>query len=112
VGPSDPVLDFGSSLPSSAPIVNDPDPAVCSVGCWEYTFDVPARSAPVLVSVKSTATGAGGTFNADEGFDLYVYGPDQRLAGAANGIGANGQAVELSGPVEGSYTVVVTYTYA
>lgn len=107
-----PLLNFAASLPSSAPIVNDPDPTLCSVGCWEYTFGVPAASAPVLVSVKSTTTGPGGTFNADEGFDLYVYGPNHQLAGAANGIGANGQAVQLSTPAAGTYTVVVTYTYA
>jgi hypothetical protein len=107
-----PLLKFGASLPASAPIVNNPDPAVCAIGCWEYSVDVPAHSAPFLVAIKSTTTGPGGTFNADEGFDLYAYGPDQKLAAAANGIGANGQSVELASPTAGTYTIVVTYAYA
>jgi hypothetical protein len=113
VDPATPVLHFGASLPASAPVVNNPDPVVCSTGCWEYTFSVPRGSAsPVLTAVKSTTTGPGGTFNADQGFDLYVYGPDGRLAAAANGIGANGQSAEVARPAPGTYTVVVTYTYA
>ena len=112
VAASHPILHFGAELPASAPIVNNPEPLVCSVGCWEYTFGVPARSASVLVSVKSTVTGPDNSFNADEGFDLYVYGPSNQLAGAANGIGANGQAVELTSPTAGRYSIVVTYAYA
>ncbi|HWC38547.1 MAG TPA: hypothetical protein VG476_08465, partial [Acidimicrobiales bacterium] len=108
-----PVLSFGASLPASAPVVNNPDPIVCSTGCWEYTFGVPSGSAkPILVAVKSTKTGPGGTFDSNEGYDLYVYGPDGKLATAANGVGANGQAAEVAHPSPGRYTVVVTYTYA
>jgi hypothetical protein len=108
-----PVRDFGASLPPSSPIVNNPDPVVCAVGCWEYTFAVPrGSSAPVLVAVKSTKTGPEGTFNADQGFDLYLYGPDGKLAAGANGVGANGQSVEVTRPARGTYTVVVTYAYA
>jgi hypothetical protein len=66
----------------------------------------------VLAAAKSTKTGPGGTFNADEGFDLYIYGPDRQLAAAANGIGANGQSAMVARPSPGTYTVMVTYTYA
>jgi hypothetical protein len=113
--PARPVVAFSGSL-GAAPIVDNPVPLVCAVGCDEYTFRVPAAGpkplAPFLVAVKSTVTGPGGTFNADEGFDLYVYGPDRRLAAAANGLGANGQSTAVTAPVAGAYTVVVTYTYA
>ena len=112
VGASSPVLSFGASLPANSPVVNNPDPVICAVGCWEYSFFVPSASPPILAAIKNTATGPGGTFNADEGFDLYVYGPNHKLAGAANGIGANGQAVQVPGTTSGTYTVVVTYTYA
>jgi hypothetical protein len=108
-----PVRDFGAALPPSSPIVNNPDPVVCAVGCWEYTFTLPrGSSAPVLAAVKSTKTGPGGTFDSDEGFDLYVYAPDHKLAAAANGVGANGQGAEVTSPTPGTYTVVVTYAYA
>ena len=112
VNSTTPLLNFNASLPSTAPEVNNPDPFVCAIGCWEYSFTAPANSAPVLVSIKTTTTGPNGSFNADEGFDLYVYGPDNQLAAAANGIGANGQSVELSSLTAGRYTIVVTYTYA
>jgi hypothetical protein len=108
-----PVRRFGASLPPSSPIINNPDPVVCAVGCWEYTFAVPRGSTtPLLVAMKSTKTGPGGAFNADQGFDLYVYGPDGKLAAGANGVGANGQSVEVTRPARGTYTVVVTYAYA
>ena len=111
--PATPVLAFSGSLPASAPIVNNPDPIVCSTGCWEYSFVVPRGSAkPVLIAAKSTKTGPGGTFDSNDGYDLYVYGPDGKLATAANGVGSNGQAAEVAQPSPGSYTVVVTYTYA
>lgn len=112
VDATDPVLDFGAALPSSATIINNPDPVVCAVDCWEYTFAAPAASAPLLVSVKNTLAGPGNAFNSNEGFDLYVYGPNGQLATAANGIGSNGQSAEISAPVAGTYTVVVTYIYA
>lgn len=112
IGPSNPVLTFGAKLPSGAPIVNNPDPIVCATGCWEYTFRAPAASPSLLIAVKSIVTGPNGTFNADNGFDLYVYGPDHQLAGAANGVGSNGQAVVVPAPAAGTYTVVVTYTYS
>jgi hypothetical protein len=52
VDPATPVLQFGAPLPSSAPVVNNPDPVVCSTGCWEYTFIVPRGSAsPILTAV-------------------------------------------------------------
>ena len=107
-----PLLPFHARLSPNATIINNPDPVVCSQGCWEYSFKAPKGSAPLLVSIKSSTTGPHGSFNADEGFELYVYGPDNKLAAAANGIGANGQAVELSRPAAGKYTIVVTYAYA
>jgi hypothetical protein len=112
VGSSTPLLNFHAQLSSSATMINNPDPVVCAQGCWEYSFTAPKGAVPILVSIKTTTTGLGNTFNADEGFDLYVYGPNQQLAAAANGIGANGQSVELSNPGPGTYTIVVTYTYA
>ena len=112
VGSSTPLLNFHAQLSSSATIVNNPDPVVCAQGCWEYSFKAPKSSPPVLVSIKSTTTGPGGSFNADEGFELYVYGPNNDLTAGANGIGANGQAVELTNPAAGTYTIVVTYAYA
>ena len=109
-----PVRTFGAAL-GSAPIVNNPVPLVCATGCYEYQFSLPpgaGRQPPLLVAVKSTVAGPQGTFNADDGFVLYVYGPDRNLVAAANGIGANGQAAQVNSPGPGLYTVVVTYTYA
>ena len=70
-----------------------------------------AVGAPFLVSVKGTVTGPNGEFNANDGLDLYVYDPSGSLVGSANGIGSNGQSVEIDKPAAGSYTIVVTFTY-
>ena len=109
-----PLLSFSGSVdnPTPLPLVDDPIPLVCGTECREFTFDDGAPRAPFLVSIKSTVTGPGGTFNANDGFDLYLYDPTGRLVGAANGIGANGQSAEIPSPTGGRYTVVVSFTYA
>jgi hypothetical protein len=108
-----PLLGFAGSVdnPTPLPLVDSPVPAVCAVECQEFGFEAPGTE-PFLVAVKNTVTGPGGTFNADDGFDLYLYGPSGTLVGAANGIGANGQALAVASPVPGSYTIVVNFTYA
>jgi hypothetical protein len=108
------VLRFTGALNNDTPVplVSNPDPLVCATHCYEYSFVDHAAGAPMLVAVKSTITGPGGSFDDDEGYDLYVYGPAGKLVGDANGIGANGQAAEVAHPTAGRYTVVVTIVYA
>ena len=108
-----PVLDFaGPNLnPTPAPLVNSPVPAVCvQATCQEYTLNVGGAD-PFLVSVKGTVAGPNGEFNANDGLDLYVYDPSGSLVASANGIGSNGQSVEIDKPATGAYTIVVTFTY-
>ena len=108
-----PVLSFtGPNLnPTPLPLVNTPVPLVCvQATCQEYQMDV-GTGTSFLVSVKGTVAGPNGAFNANDGFDLYVYNPSGSLIGSANGIGANGQSVEVDKPATGSYTIVVTFTY-
>lgn len=109
-----PILHFKGSLdnPGPLPTVNNPDPVVCAIKCWEYSFSVSRPGAPVLVSLKDTVTGPHGQFEMDDGFDLYVYGPNHKLVSDANGIGSNGQAALIPRAVRGKYTFVVTFTYA
>jgi hypothetical protein len=64
------------------------------------------------VAVHNNVTPPDGSFNANDGFDLYVYGPSGKLVASGNGIGANGQAVTVNNPEFGTYTIVVTFTYA
>ncbi|HVA75520.1 MAG TPA: hypothetical protein VNF71_13260 [Acidimicrobiales bacterium] len=110
---SNPPLHFSGAVgnPTPLPLVDSPVPPVCVAPCKEFTF-VNASSGTFLVALQNTVTGPGGTFNADDGFDLYVYDPSGSLVAAGNGIGANGQSVEVSSPVPGTYTIVVTVTYA
>ena len=110
---SHPILRFsGPDLnPSPLPLVNSPVPVVCiSAVCQEYRLNV-ATPTPFLVATKGTVTGPKGSFNANDGFDLYVYGPSGALVASANGIGSNGQSVQITNPVAGSYTIVSTFTY-
>jgi hypothetical protein len=102
-----PVLKFtgGIDNPTPLPLVNPPVPVVCAVTCQAFSVAV-ARGRPFLVSVKDTV---GSTNN---GWDLSVYSPSGALVGAANGIGANGQALTVSPPVPGTYAIFVTFTYA
>jgi hypothetical protein len=113
VDPSDHVLKFSGAVdnPTPLPLVNSPAPLVCSLECQEFTFTSTGHL-PFLVAVQSNVTAPDGTFNANDGFDLYVYDPSGKLAATGNGIGANGQAVSVANPSPGKYTIVVTFTYA
>ncbi|HET6915431.1 MAG TPA: hypothetical protein VFH56_05015 [Acidimicrobiales bacterium] len=106
-------LSFAGAIdnPTPLPEVNSPVPAVCASPCKEFSF-VDAASSDFLVALKNTVTGPNGTFNPNDGFDLYVYGPGGTLVASANGIGANGQSVQITNPARGKYTIVVTFTYA
>jgi len=110
---TNPVLGFSGTVdnPTPLPLVDSPVPATCTAECQEFRFTA-AGTDPFLVALKSTVTGPGGTFNPNDGFDLYLYGPSGALAGAANGIGANGQALAEAHPSPGVYTIVVNFTYA
>ena len=101
-----PVLPFHGSAGNDTPLplVSSPAPIVCAATCTEFAFSNDA-TAPFLVSLRDTL------HSTNDGFDLSVYGPDSRLVGAANGIGADGQAVEVDHPQFGVYTAVVTFTY-
>ena len=108
-----PVIDFaGPNLnPSPAPLVNSPDPVACLQPlCQEYSFTVPSNES-FLVSVRGTVAGPNGEFNANDGYDLYVYDPSGALVGSANGIGSNGQSLQINALSSGTYTIVVTFTY-
>ena len=102
-----PVLTFAGGLenPTPFPLVNPPLPLVCGPTCQQFVFRA-ASVAPFLVSVKDTAA------STNNGWDLYVYDDAGALVGAANGVGANGQAIAVKPPVPGGYRVVVTFTYA
>ena len=63
------------------------------------------RPTPFLVSIKDRA----GSQNS--GWDLSVYDPAGNLVGAANGVGANGQAIAVTAVAAGTYRVFVTFTY-
>ena len=107
-----PLLSFSGSVgnPTPLPLVNSPVPAVCASPCKEFTFAAQTGQ-PFLVSIKNTVA-PGGTFNANDGFDLYLYGPSGTLIDSGNGIGSNGQSLMESAPARGAYTIVVTFTYA
>lgn len=107
-----PLLGFSGAVdnPTPLPLVNSPIPAVCASPCKEFTFT--ARTAQsFLVAIKNTVA-PGGTFNANDGFDLYLYGPSGTLIDSGSGIGSNGQSLMESNPAPGVYTIVVTFTYA
>lgn len=109
-----PVLRFKGALnnPTPLPLVSDPSPEVCAAECVEYQFTDAAPGRAFLASIKNTVTGPGGTFNADDGFDLYVYDPAGHLVDSENGIGANGQAALIDPATAGTYKIVVTVTYS
>jgi hypothetical protein len=113
LAPSTPVLHFSGKAdnPTPLPLVNPAVlPPVCAFECKEFGFT--AGTDPFIVAVHSDQSPTPtGSFNPNDGWDLYVYGPDDRLK-AANGIGADGQAVEITTPTKGTYTIVVTFTYA
>src|SRR4051794_8649013 len=102
-----PVLDFSGRMhnPVPIPMASDPDPTVCVVNCQLWGLHV-ATDLPVLVSIHN------GNGSIDDGFDLTVYDPSGKQVAAANGIGANGQAVVVHPASHGTYTVAVTMTYA
>src|SRR5581483_6170589 len=107
LAPATPLLTFhgGVTNPTPLPLVNNPVPVVCAVTCEEFTFTAD-QGVPFLVSVRDTH------HSPNDGFDLSVYGPDGRLVNAANGIGADGQAIQVNNPPAGTYTIAVTFTYA
>ena len=114
LAPQSPILHFSGAAdnPTPLPLVNPAAlPPVCAVECKEFTFTA-ATATPFIVGIRSTVTGPNRTFNPNDGFDLYLYGPDGMLVDAANGIGADGQAIVVKTPVPGAYTIVVTFTYA
>ncbi|MGZ4140554.1 MAG: hypothetical protein ACXVD8_11445 [Actinomycetota bacterium] len=91
--------------------MSDPVPVVCAAFCQEFSFSATTTD-PFLVAIKNTLAGPNGSFNANDGFNLYLYGPSGTLVASAYGIGADGQSVEVRAPVAGAYTIVVTFTYA
>jgi hypothetical protein len=113
VRPAEPILTFSGAVtnPTPLPLVNEPIPVVCAAECKEFTFTA-TTTMPFLVAIHGTVTGPNGTFNPNDGFDLYLYGPTGRLVDAANGIGADGQSIAVNKPTPGTYTIVVTFTYA
>jgi hypothetical protein len=102
-----PILHFAGAVtnPTPLPLVNEPVPVVCAAMCQAFRFTA-ATTKAFLVSVRDA------TSSVDNGWDLYVYDPKGALAGAANGIGADGQAVAVDHAVRGVYQVIVTFTYA
>ncbi|HZT65924.1 MAG TPA: hypothetical protein VFA11_09050 [Acidimicrobiales bacterium] len=116
LSPAHPILNFNGAVtnPTPFPLVNNPSPEVCGAECQEYQFTVAPAAArtPFLASLKNTVTGPGGTYNADDGFDLYVYDPAGHLVGSQNGIGSNGESVLVRPGGAGRYTIVVTFTFA
>ena len=107
LGPRGPVLHFagGVTNPTPFPLVNAPVPIVCAVTCQAFRFTT-TTNRPFLVSVRDTSS------SPNNGWDLYVYDPAGAVAGSANGIGADGQAVAVERARRGTYEAVVTYTYA
>ena len=116
-GPSSPdrtILPFAGAVdnPTPLPLVNNPIPVVCAAECQEFTFNA-ATTSPFIVAIHSTLSPTKtGSFNPNDGFVLYEYGPDMLLEQSANGIGADGQAVVVQTPAKGIHTIVVTFTYA
>lgn len=102
-----PLLTFHGAVtnPTPFPLVNPPVPLVCAATCEEFTFNADAGT-PFLVSLRDNHQ------SPNDGFDLSVYGPSGTLINAANGIGADGQAIQVNNPAAGTYTIVVTFTYA
>ena len=126
LSPQHPVLTFSQTitLPTPLPQVNDPRPEVCTPAafCNEWTFHLTTAS-PFLVSLRNAADiGTAHDFNANDGFNLYVYDPSGQMVGSATGVGGDGQSVAIGAdpskgltdstpPAVGVYTVAVTTTY-
>ena len=116
--PAHPILDFQGSLtnPTPLPLVGNPSPEICAAECAEYQFTVPqgvaAAGKQFLAAIQNSVPGPNGTFNPNDGFDMYVYNPAGMLIASDNGIGANGQSSVISPGTAGVYTLVVTATYA
>ena len=110
---ADPLLTFSGAVDNLTPLplVNDPAPPVCASQCREFRFTA-GTAQPFLVAIENTVSGPGGSFNANDGFDLYAYDASGALVGSENGIGANGQALVVDPPRPGVYTLLVTITYA
>lgn len=108
-----PTLGFSGTIdnPTPLPLVDVPIPVVCAGPCKEFTF-LNQSTQPFLVAIHNTLDLHSDNFNADDGFDLYVYDPNGKLVASQNGIGADGQSVTVSPPLPGTYTIVVTITYA
>jgi hypothetical protein len=102
-----PVLDFHGKFanPTPLPGVSDPLPAGCAIYCDEWTLRV-RTSHSFLVSVRNTNR------SMDDGLNLFVDDPAGHQVAAADGVGADGQAVTVAHPVRGVYTVWVTVSYA
>jgi len=102
-----PVLRFSGGVdnPTPFPLVNPPVDAVCEVNCQTFTFKN-TTTRPFLVSVRDTAR------STNNGWDLFVYDPSGAQVASGSGIGADGQAVAISKPTRGTYTINVTFTYA
>ena len=111
LSPADPVLTFHGDVsnPTPFPAVGNPTPAGCAAvdNCTEWALDVRTVD-PFLVSIRTAKPG----FDADDGFNLYVYDPAGKQVGSAAGVGSNGQAVAVTPDGNGVYTLVVTITYA
>lgn len=97
------------SLPGGAPGAGNPLPQVCAVTCERWTLDIvlpaSAWSRPrdgVLIAIHHASS--------SDGLNLYVYGPTGQQVGSANGIDSDGQAVLLTHPANGQYTITVTAT--
>lgn len=107
-----PTLGFSGVIanPTPLPLVDVPVPVVCAGPCKEFTF-LNQSTQPFLVAIHNTLDLHSDNFNADDGFDLYVYDPSGKLVASQNGIGADGQSVTVSPPLPGTYTIVVTVTY-
>ncbi|HET9731967.1 MAG TPA: hypothetical protein VFP54_04760 [Acidimicrobiales bacterium] len=107
-----PILTFTGSVGNQTPLpaVADPSPPACALFCQEYQFRDVARGTDFLAAVKNTAGGP--TFDPNDGYDLYVYDPAGKLVGSSNGVGSNGQAALVTPTATGTYTVVVSVTYA
>jgi hypothetical protein len=104
---ADPVLTFAGEFqnPTPLPTLSNPDPTICVSECQQWSLKV-ATSQPFLASIHNANN------SIDDGLNLYVYDPSGNQVGSSSGVGSNGQAVAVTKPVQGSYTLVVTVTYA
>src|SRR5437763_5086112 len=101
-----PVLTFSGSFqnPTPLPTISDPEPTVCAFDCQEWRLNV-ETSMPFLVSIKNKSG------SIEDGLNLYVDDPSGHQVGSSEGVGSNGQAVEVKPASKGAYGIVVTVTY-